>query len=55
MAVASHGHASRALAARWLGQPVAFGAHLTLGTATLSILAHEHETPALRTWNAAVV
>jgi probable phosphoglycerate mutase len=52
VAVVSHGHASRGLAARWLEQPIAFGAHLTLGTATVSILDHEHETPSLRQWNA---
>ncbi|WP_433205028.1 histidine phosphatase family protein [Dactylosporangium sp. CS-047395] len=52
VAVVSHGHASRALAARWLDQPVAFGAHLTLGTATVSVLGHEHDAPALRLWNA---
>jgi broad specificity phosphatase PhoE len=52
VAVASHGHASRALAARWLEQPITFGAHLALGTATISVLGHEHEAPALRLWNA---
>ncbi|WP_344616948.1 histidine phosphatase family protein [Dactylosporangium salmoneum] len=52
VAVVTHGHAARALAARWVEQPVAFGAHLTLGTATLSVLGHEHETPSLRMWNA---
>ncbi|MEV6924989.1 histidine phosphatase family protein [Dactylosporangium sp. NPDC051485] len=50
--VVTHGHAARALAARWLEQPVAFGAHLTLGTATLSVLGHEHDVPSLRLWNA---
>lgn len=54
VAVVSHGHASRALAARWVEQPVAFGAHLSLDTATLSVLGHEHERPSLRTWNAQV-
>ncbi|MFI5915277.1 histidine phosphatase family protein [Dactylosporangium sp. NPDC051541] len=52
VAVVSHGHASRSLAARWLDQPVTFGAHLTLGTATVSVLGHEHEVPSLRLWNA---
>jgi probable phosphoglycerate mutase len=52
VAVVSHGHALRALTARWLGRPVDFGAHLTLGTATLSILGHEHDEPSLRLWNA---
>jgi broad specificity phosphatase PhoE len=52
VAVVSHGHAARALAARWLEQPVAFGAHLSLATATVSVLGHEHEVPSLRAWNA---
>ncbi|WP_345129477.1 histidine phosphatase family protein [Dactylosporangium darangshiense] len=52
VAVVSHGHASRSLAARWLEQPIAFGAHLTLGTATISVLGHEHEIPSLHQWNA---
>ncbi|MGI5242907.1 histidine phosphatase family protein [Dactylosporangium sp. CA-139066] len=52
VAVVSHGHASRALAALWLEQPIAFGAHLTLGTATISVLGHEHGAPSLRQWNA---
>jgi broad specificity phosphatase PhoE len=52
--VISHGHAARALAARWLAQPIAFGAHLTLDTATVSVLGHEHDAPSLRSWNAPV-
>jgi probable phosphoglycerate mutase len=52
VAVVSHGHASRAMAARWLTQPIAFGAHLTLDTATISVLGHEHDAPSLRRWNA---
>ncbi|WP_432973236.1 histidine phosphatase family protein [Dactylosporangium sp. CA-233914] len=51
VAVVGHGHASRSLAARWLVQPVAFGAHLTLGTSTVSVLGHEHDIPSLRMWN----
>ncbi len=54
VAVVSHGHASRALAARWLGEPVTFGARLNLDTATLSILGHEHGRQSIRTWNATV-
>ena len=46
-----HGHALRVLAARWLGRPPAFGAHLELGVATLSVLGHEHDTPTLASWN----
>lgn len=54
VAVISHGHASRALAARWLGEPVTFGARLSLDTATLSVLGHEHEHQSIRTWNSTV-
>ncbi|MGD9694121.1 MAG: histidine phosphatase family protein [Thermoleophilia bacterium] len=49
--VVSHGHLLRILAARWLGMPPAAGAHLVLGTATLSTLGWERETPALLRWN----
>jgi broad specificity phosphatase PhoE len=54
VALVSHGHALRVLAARWLGEPAPFGARLSLDTATLSELGHEHEREALRSWNAAV-
>lgn len=49
--VFGHGHASRALAARWLGLPVAEGRLLRLDTATVSVLAHERETPVVARWN----
>ena len=49
--VFSHGHASRALAARWLGLPVADGRHFTLDTATISVLAWDRESPAVARWN----
>ena len=49
--VFGHGHALRALAARWLELPVATGQHLALDTATLSVLAYERETPVVRHWN----
>ncbi|GAA0725613.1 histidine phosphatase family protein [Dactylosporangium roseum] len=54
VAVVSHGHASRSLASRWLDQPVSFGARLSLDTATLSVLGHEHGNASLRAWNAPV-
>ncbi|SDT07628.1 probable phosphoglycerate mutase [Nocardioides scoriae] len=50
--VFSHGHASRVLAARWLGLPPEDGRHFVLGTATLSTLAWERESPAVARWNA---
>ena len=47
-----HGHALRALAARWLELPVTDGRHFRLDTATVSVLGWEHESPAMRRWNA---
>src|SRR3954470_1722284 len=49
--VFSHGHASRALAARWLGLPVQDGRHFLLGTATISVLGYERETAVVTRWN----
>lgn len=49
--VFAHGHVLRALAARWLGLPVADGRLFRLDTATLSELGHERETPVLLRWN----
>jgi broad specificity phosphatase PhoE len=50
--VFGHGHALRALAARWLRRPVSFGQHLRLDTATVSVLGWEHEAPVVLRWNA---
>jgi broad specificity phosphatase PhoE len=52
--VVSHGHFLRALASRWVDRPVAFGAHLYLATATLSVLGWERDTRAITRWNAPV-
>ncbi len=49
--VFSHGHFSRCLAARWLGQPVQFGRFLQLNTATVSTLGFEHDEPVVSGWN----
>lgn len=46
-----HGHAHRALAARWMQRPVRDGRHFVLGTATLSVLGWERDTPAIMRWN----
>jgi broad specificity phosphatase PhoE len=51
--VVGHGHALRALAARWLGRPVAAGAELQLSTAAVCVLGHEHGAATLRRWNVA--
>jgi probable phosphoglycerate mutase len=49
--VFGHGHALRALAARWLGLPVSEGRLFRLDTATLSVLGFEREQPAVLRWN----
>jgi probable phosphoglycerate mutase len=47
----SHGHFCRVLGARWLGLEVTDGAHLTLSTASVSVLGWERDTPAVLHWN----
>ncbi len=47
----AHGHISRVLGARWIGLEVASGAHLRLGTASISVLGYQRETPVLDRWN----
>jgi broad specificity phosphatase PhoE len=49
--VFGHGHALRALVARWLGLPVADGRLFRLDTATLGVLGYERETPVVLRWN----
>jgi broad specificity phosphatase PhoE len=54
VAVFSHGHFGRVLAARWIGSPASLGQRLFLATASLSILGHEHgsaDEPVLELWN----
>ena len=50
--VFGHGHASRALAMRWLGLRVTGGRLVRLDPATVSVLGYERETPVLARWNA---
>jgi broad specificity phosphatase PhoE len=47
----SHGHQLRILTACFLGLPPDAARHLFLGTASLSVLGHEHEWPAILLWN----
>jgi broad specificity phosphatase PhoE len=46
-----HGHCMRAIGARFLGLPVAFGAQLRLDPSSVSILSHERDGPAIVVWN----
>jgi probable phosphoglycerate mutase len=55
IAVFSHGHFGRVLAARWIGLHVRQAQHFLLSTASLSILGYEHylaEESAIILWNA---
>ncbi len=54
VAVFSHGHLLRVLAARWIGLPPVAGAHLALDAGAVGVLGHERETPVLARWNVAV-
>ena len=47
----AHGHSLRALAARWLGEPVGDGRLFRFDTATVSVLGYEHDRPVLLRWN----
>lgn len=47
----SHGHLLRALAARWIGLPVAGGRMLDLGTGSISRLGWKRELRVLQVWN----
>ena len=54
VALFTHGHLGRVLAARWIGLSVHFAQHFLLQTASLSILSYEHhhkDQPAILLWN----
>jgi probable phosphoglycerate mutase len=52
VALVSHGHFLRTLAARWLGLEPSAGRLLRLDTGTLSTLGTEHDKPVVTMWNA---
>jgi len=51
VAVFAHGHLLRVFTARWLGQPPEFGAHVSLGPASICRLGWEHGVPSILLWN----
>ena len=58
LAIFSHGHFGRVLAARWIGLPLEQAQHFLLNTASLSILGYGHnlaDEPAIILWNAVSV
>lgn len=57
VALFTHGHFGRVLAARWIGLPVQLAQHFLLSTTSCSILGFEHESsaePVITLWNATV-
>jgi broad specificity phosphatase PhoE len=55
VALFSHGHLLRALAARWIGFRAADGSRFLLDTATLCVLSYYQEIPAIKRWNLPLV
>ncbi len=50
----AHGHVGRIIGARWVRLPPSAGARLALGTASISILGWDRETPVISRWNAGI-
>lgn len=51
VALFSHGHLSRALAARWIELPVAAGKSFLFATAAIGVLGWDRGTPVIDRWN----
>ena len=51
VALFSHGHLLRVLAARWIGLSARDGQHFLLGTGTLCVLGYYRDVPAVKIWN----
>jgi probable phosphoglycerate mutase len=51
VALFAHGHVLRILAASWLRLEARAGRYLSLDTASLSVLGHEHAERVIRNWN----
>lgn len=49
--VFAHGHILRSIAARWLGEDLAFAAKVRLNPTSLSVLGWAYGDPAIESWN----